>query len=229
MQAIVPDLLGFGDSSEPRSDFHAFGQARALGRLMDTLGHEAFHVVGHDFGGPTAIALGGIRPSRVRSLTLISTNAFPDTPIPGPLRLARVPALGEALLLAMCSVGGLTGMWLGAAADKNALPLRRFLTELPSRRGRRWTRRIFLDSLRNLRARYAPIAELLARVTCPTLVVWGDRDPFFPIDVGERTARAVPGGRLEVLTGCGHFVPGERPGEVAALLRSLVVGGDLTG
>jgi len=79
-QAIVPDLLGFGDSSDPRSDFHAFGQARALGRLMDVLGHDSFHVAGHDFGGPTAIALSGLRthlpPRQAAALLLREVHGF---------------------------------------------------------------------------------------------------------------------------------------------------------
>lgn len=220
--AIVPDLLGFGDSSEPTGDFHAFGQAEALAQLMTALGHPAFHLVGFDFGGPTAIALTGRHASRVRSLTLISTNAFPDTPIPGPLGLARVPVVGDLMFAAMCSLPGLAGMWAGAVGDKRALPAGRFIAELPDRRGRRWTRRIFLDSLRHLHDRYTPIDGLLSGITCPTLVVWGDADPFFPLDVGQRTARAIPAARLEVLRGCGHFAPGERPQALAALVRTHV-------
>jgi pimeloyl-ACP methyl ester carboxylesterase len=52
-------------------------------------------------------------------------------------------------------------------------------------------------------------------------VLWGDRDPFFPVAVGERTARAL-GTVLRVLPGCGHFVPEERPDEVAASLRDVI-------
>jgi pimeloyl-ACP methyl ester carboxylesterase len=220
VHTVVPDMLGFGDSSDPAGDFHASAQAEALAKFMEQLGHDTFHLVGFDFGGPAAILLAGLRPQRVRSLVLISTNAFPDAPIPGLLKMARYPLLGDAVLLAKCSVGGLLGMWLGAAADKRSYSLQRFLEELPDRRGRRWTRRVFLDSLRHLGPRYAPVAKVLPLIGCPTLVVWGDRDPFFPVAVGERTARAIGGARLHVLPGCGHFGPGERPAALAALIRS---------
>jgi pimeloyl-ACP methyl ester carboxylesterase len=110
-------------------------------------------------------------------------------------------------------------MWLGAVGKRKTLTFSQFAEELPHRRGRRWTRRIFLDSLRHLRARYEPVQRALCAVTCPSVVVWGDRDPFFPVSVGERTARSIPGARFETLQGCGHFVPGEAPAELAAIIR----------
>jgi haloalkane dehalogenase len=210
----VPDLLGFGDSSDPLGDFHAPGQAAALLELLDRLAIGAAHVVGFDFGGPIALTLYEAAPHRFLSLTLLATNAFPDTPIPPPLNLARVPIVGEVLFFGLCSWPGLASLWLTAAGDKKALPLRRFLRKIPSRRSRRWVRRVFLDSLRNLGARYAPVENVLSTINCPAIVLWGDADPFFPLTVGQRTARAIHGSRFETLAGCGHFIPEERPANV---------------
>lgn len=214
----VPDLLGFGESSDPPGDFHAFAQASAVGRLLDHVGFERVHVVGFDFGGPVSIAFAEQQPTRVASLTLVATNAFTDTPIPGPLALAKVPVLGDALFFAMCSWPGLASMWFPAVAAKPELSWRAFRRELPSRRGRRWTRRIFLDSLRHLEDRYAPIERALPRIRCPTSVVWGDRDPFFALSVGERLANAIHGATFEVIRQCGHFIPLERPNALVGVI-----------
>lgn len=219
---VAPDLLGFGASSDPVGDFHADSQAAAVEELLDSLGVREVHVVGWDFGGPVAVAL--VRRTRlsIASLTLVATNVFTDTPVPGVLSLARLPVFGEALFHAMCSFPGLAGMWFGAVADKRRLPFRRFVSELPDRRGRRWTRRIFLDSLRHLRARYAAIEATLPAVNCRVEVLWGDRDPFFAVSVGERTARALRGANLSVLDRCGHFVPGERAGAIVEAVQRQV-------
>lgn len=221
-QVIVPDLLGFGESSDPPGDFHAAAQADGIVRLLDDLGVSHVHVVGFDFGGPVSVALVRQIAARVETLTLVATNTFTDTPIPGALKLARVPLVGDALFFGMCSWPGLAAMWFGGVANKRALRWPRFMAELPSRRGRRWTRRIFLDSLRNLGRRYQPIEMMLPAIACPTVVVWGDRDPFFPVAVGERTAAAIPSARFELVRRCGHFVPGEHPDALAAVIRGQV-------
>lgn len=221
-RVIAPDLLGFGDSSDPSGDSHAPGQAAAAAALLDAMGVRRAHLVGFDFGGPIAVALCSTHPTRALSLTLIATNVFTDTPIPGLLKLAPVPILGDALFAAMCSWPGLAAMWLGGVKDRSALPWRRFIADLPSRRGRRSTSRIFLDSLRHLTARYAPIEAALPTIACPSAVLWGESDPFFPVSVGARTAAALPGATFGLLQGCGHFIPGERPDAVAALIRRQV-------
>lgn len=221
-RVLVPDLLGFGDSADPPGDFHAPGQAAALLELLDRSAVGVAHIVGFDFGGPIALTLYEAAPHRFLSLTLIATNAFPDTSIPPPLNLARVPILGEALFFALCSWPGLASLWFPAAGDKKALPFGRFLRNIPSRRSRRWVRRVFLESLRNLHDRYAPVEKVLSTINCPTTVVWGDADPFFPVAVGRRTARAIRGSRFVVLAGCGHFVPEERPADVVGAVLAHI-------
>ncbi len=45
----------------------------------------------------------------------------------------------------------------------------------------------------------------LGRLTCPSLVVWGDRDPYLPTRFAEAYAAALPGSELEVAAGAGHW------------------------
>lgn len=84
---VVPDLIGFGPSQRPSviGDLHAASQAEALAELIDEIGLGSFTVVGHDFGGPVAIALSGLRRTHVEALGLLVANVFPDAPIPFPL------------------------------------------------------------------------------------------------------------------------------------------------
>lgn len=76
-------------------------------------------------------------------------------------------------------------------------------------------RRIFTASLRHLAELYGPVEDALGGIAAPTLVGWGDHDPFFSVDQGRRTARAVPGAELRIYHGAGHFLPEERPAELA--------------
>jgi len=220
-----PDLLGFGDSDPAPPRAHAREQAEALAALVDALGWREFHVAGFDFGGPAAVLLASLVPARVRSLVLAATNLFPDTPVPPPLRVARVPALGDLAFRLAFGRPGLVAMWRVACRDRGSYPLARHLGALASAQGVASTRRIFLASLRDLAGLYGPVARAAEEIAVPSAVLWGDRDPFFPLSVGERSARAVRG-RLHVLAGCGHFVPEERPDEVARVVRETIARGE---
>jgi len=59
------------------------------------------------------------------------------------------------------------------------------------------------------------------RVIVPTRVLWGDCDPFFPVTQAERTAALVEGAAVVRLPGAGHFLPEERPVELAEAIAAL--------
>ncbi len=61
--------------------------------------------------------------------------------------------------------------------------------------------------------------DLLARVTCPTLIACGREDLLTPLALSEEMAAAVPGSRLEVIEECGHLPALERPERTTAMLR----------
>lgn len=213
-RVVVPDLLGFG-SSPGEADIEtlwADSQARALAALLDELGIERAALVGHDFGGPVALALTAARPDLATGLVLCATNAFPDTPIPLPIRAVTWPLVGGPAARLLFS-GPALRMMLRQGSG-------------PSAREQASVRTIFATALRELEDRYAPIERALRAVSCPSLVVWGDRDPFFGLAQARRTAAALPGARLVILEGAGHFLPSERPGrlaaEIAAFLRDPV-------
>ena len=222
-QVIAPDLLGFGDSDDPLStDFHARAKAEMIARMLAMLEVPRVHLVGFDFGGPVALTVYRTQPERVLSLSLAATNAFTDTPIPGPLKLAPIPVLGPLLFHLLFGRLRLSLMWWGATGDRAAFPYRAYREGLRWPRGVSWTRRIFLASMQNLPGLYREVEDTLAQVRVPSLVLWGDRDPFFPVSVGRRTADAIPGARFEVFPGCGHFVPEERPREFAPHVLSVL-------
>ena len=74
---VAPDLPGLGDSSAPVDGYDKKTIARDLVELCELLKLERFHLVGHDWGGPTAFALACAIPSAVRTLTIL------DVTLPG--------------------------------------------------------------------------------------------------------------------------------------------------
>jgi pimeloyl-ACP methyl ester carboxylesterase len=60
-------------------------------------------------------------------------------------------------------------------------------------------------------------AERLSEITCPVLLLWGERDRLMPRAQGERWADAVESAELEELIGTGHHPQFDQPAEVARL------------
>ena len=52
----------------------------------------------------------------------------------------------------------------------------------------------------------------------PMLIIWGDRDHIIPVEQGHATHRAIPGSRLEIFAGAGHYPQCEQPDHFAAVL-----------
>lgn len=216
---IIPDLLGFGGSERPRTlaDLHAAAQAEAIDGLLAELGVGPAVVVGHDFGGPVALLLAARRPAAVAALGLLATNTFTDTPIPFPLSSVNWPFLGPAarrVLFGRASLRMMLRRGTGAGSPPDPK------TYLGDRLQQRAIATIFAGSLVDLEALYRPVEAQLGALTVPVFVGWGDRDPFFPVSQGERTANAAKAD-LRVYHGAGHFLPHERPRDVAADVATL--------
>jgi len=218
---LTPDLLGFGGNRMEGNGDSLLAPVQA-GHLLDRLertGVDEVLLVGHDFGGPVAAHLIASAPERVAALALFATNAFPDTPIPFPLSLLKVPGLGsiaERLLFSKRSLAMMVRR--GVGRPKPRLELDRYLGD-PQQQAA--IAAIFSASLRRLRELYTPVEAALRTVTVPALVGWGDRDPFFDVGIGRRTAAAIPGARFRLYPGAGHFLPEERSDELAADLLQL--------
>ncbi len=76
---VCPDLRGYGDSSKPRglpdhSNYSKRAMALDMAEAMESLGHLAFHVVGHDRGGRVGHRLARDHGRRVLSLTVLDIS-----------------------------------------------------------------------------------------------------------------------------------------------------------
>ena len=76
-RVVAPDLRGLGDTTRPLEGYDSRTIAADLAELVRHLGIERYHLVGHDWGGPTAFALACLQPAAVRTLTIV------DVTVPG--------------------------------------------------------------------------------------------------------------------------------------------------
>jgi pimeloyl-ACP methyl ester carboxylesterase len=74
---VVPDLPGLGDSTRPAGGYDKKSIGADLAEMCERLELGRFHLVGHDWGGPSAFALACALPEQVRTLSVL------DVTIPG--------------------------------------------------------------------------------------------------------------------------------------------------
>ncbi len=63
---------------------------------------------------------------------------------------------------------------------------------------------------------------LLPRVTARTLCLWGGSDRVTPPEYGEKYAKLIPGAELQIVPGCGHMLPLEKPAEFVAAVNAFL-------
>jgi pimeloyl-ACP methyl ester carboxylesterase len=200
--------------------------ARRLWALADALGAQQVSIVGHSFGGRAAAEAALQQPERVSRLVLLAPALGLGEPASasGGLvpRLLSVPAIGRLIVAATLANPLLLRRGLGwFMADPNgATQEMADVLRAPLRA------KGYVDGLGGWLPLFlfAPEGGLslqpdaYARLTMPTLLIWGDKDRTTPLIQGEALATLVPGVRLEVLPGIGHMPQLEATGRVQALL-----------
>jgi pimeloyl-ACP methyl ester carboxylesterase len=216
-RAIAPDLLGYGDSSKPEDPgaMTITAQAGYVRELLDDLGVREFAVVGHDIGGGVAqlLALDG----GVDALVLLDPVSFDSWPIEGVRMLqGSEPARADReLVRRIVSVALETGM----SAPERLGPedrdeyLRPWLAEPAALL--RAARAIDGEGL-------AGAEERLAALDARVLVVWGEDDPFQPVELADRLGELLAGATVALLPGCAHFVTEDAPEAVLPLIAEYL-------
>lgn len=225
---IAPDLLGHGDSDKPRADYSVAAYANGMRDLLDVLEVERATVVGHSLGGGVAAQTAYQYPDRVERLVLVSSGGVAREVSPA-LRLLSAPyaeltlpltALPGAKLVAqaMAGVAKRTPLDLGVDADE----LVRVFEGLPSGPARK----SFTRTLRSVVDWRGQLVTMLDRCylasEMPSLLVWGDRDGVIPVSHAHKAHEAMPGSRLEVFAGAGHFPHHAEPDRFVDLLVDFV-------
>jgi 2-hydroxymuconate-semialdehyde hydrolase len=215
---IAPDLLGYGESDKLLDrDVSVSAQADLMGALLNELGMERPMVVGHDIGGAVAQILAVRHPERVGALCLVDSVSFDSWPIAPMIALRR-----SAPLVSKLPPGWITATL--AAALERELPDRAH-EPLESSLGA-WDHdaeslAAFFRNVEALDSRHTQaIADDLRRLDLPARIVWGASDQFQKPEWAPRLRDAIPGATLRLLD-CGHFVPWQRPEELAEEIRTL--------
>ena len=177
-RVLVPDVIGFGRTRAVRPLPDLAGIARILSEWMEAVDAPELHLVGHSMGGQIAIHLAALFPERVRRLVLVDAAGIP--------RVTR-----PADVLRFAAEIAAPARW----GDPTFLPV--ILGDALSAGPRTITSaiaHIVRDDVR----------PLLPRIAAPTLIVWGARDHFLPVQHAHVLRAGIPDARLVVLERAAH-------------------------
>lgn len=182
-EVLAVDFPGFGNSGLPPAPWGVEDYTNHLIALLDELAFAPTNVIAHSFGGRVALVLAASRPDLVRRLVLVAAAGI-RTDAPAPLRQTAT-RVGKAIF----SLPGLTGI------------------------GEQIRRRVASSdylAAGALRQTFVKVVEqdlrdFAARITRPTLLIWGDKDTETPLAQAQILESLIDDSGLVVLYGAGHF------------------------
>jgi pimeloyl-ACP methyl ester carboxylesterase len=214
---VAPDLMGHGDSDKPRGDYSLGAHASGIRDLMIALGHDRATIVGQSFGGGVAMQFAYQYPDRCERLVLVASGGLGQE-VALLLRALTLPGV-EHLLPIACNThvrgagDAVTGLLdrIGLRPVPVVAEMWRSFASLSDAE----TREAFAHTLRAVvdlhGQRVSASDKLYLAADVPTLIVWGDRDPIIPLQHGITAHEAIPGSRLEIFEGVGHYPHCEQP------------------
>lgn len=220
-RCVIPDLPGLGWSSAPSDGFGKGELADTLLALLDELGIERVRYVGHDWGAFLGFLIGFRKPERLSHLFALAI------PHPWPSlrdRLKPLQALAFSYQLALSAplVGrqlmrrGLTRRILEGSRDGfTEADVEIYESTMSSAEGAAATAGLYRSFLGNELPQVVLGRYRDARLTVPTRLIVGERDPITRFNSLAGFEEHAPEMQVERVAGAGHFLPQARPQLIA--------------
>jgi pimeloyl-ACP methyl ester carboxylesterase len=225
-RVIAMDLPGFGQSEMPAKDISISGYADTIDALMTELDIETAQIVGNSMGGFIGAELAIQHPARVERLVLVAAAGLSIEYI----RTQRNKGLRhQAENIAFFYLGWLasrshivatrrrlrSALLLLVAAHPAKLPPALTIEQVAGS-----GKPGFSDAL-DAMCRY-PLRDRLEKVSCPTFIVWGDKDRLVPVKDAFVFEKLIPDARVVVYKDTGHVTMMERPARFNADVRAFL-------
>jgi pimeloyl-ACP methyl ester carboxylesterase len=177
-QLIIPDLRCHGRSNSPSATFRFSDAASDILALLERLGVNQFKALGISGGGNTLLHLATREPDRVAAMVLVSATSY-------------YPSQARAIMR----------QYPDRITDAEREVLRRRHPGGDAQIGALLAHtRAFADSFDDMN--FTP--PYLSTITARTLIVQGDRDPLYPVEISVEMARSIPCSSLWIVPGGGH-------------------------
>jgi pimeloyl-ACP methyl ester carboxylesterase len=208
----------------PEADLSPRGVARLIIAFLEALGLTDVTLVGNDTGTALCQFVIDIDDSRIARLVLTDGDAFDHFPPPSlrpVFKLGRRPA-GVYALMSTMRPAWIRQRVQGQNVSKPLDPAltRRWITPALVDRGIRRDTAKFLRGVDP--AQLLDVSGRFGRFSKPVVLLWGDADRFFTMELARRLRDALPDARLVEIPGGRTFFPLDEPQLLAAEIQSVV-------
>ncbi|MBB6093329.1 pimeloyl-ACP methyl ester carboxylesterase [Povalibacter uvarum] len=210
---IIPDHIGFGESSHPQdADYAPPAQVERLHALMQALGIARMHIGGSSMGGQIAMSYAAAHPDQVASLWLLDPAGVWSA-TPSELLIVKRETGRNLLMASNPEEFAAVIKFVTAKPPFIPGPVMKVLAQerianyaLEGRIGDQ----LLADS----------VEARVAGMQTPALIVWGDQDRAIHVDSAQVLHRLLPKSQVMIMAGVGHLPHFEQPQPcVAAYLR----------
>lgn len=233
------DLPGFGRSLPTEASCSVSGQAATVAALIERRGRGPVHLFGNSLGGAVCTRVAATRPELIKTLTLIAP-AMPDLwPRPATARFPAlcVPKFGSWVLSRVQKMSPQARVEASIATiyfDGTCVHPDRItadIAEIERRDELGYGGAVLIRCARSIVAEYlrrgsTSLWRDAARVSSPSLIIYGSHDRIVDPRMAGRAARTFHRARVVVLPRIGHVAQMERPGAVAAEFSRMLTGNE---
>ena len=195
-RVIVLDLPGFGKTAAPSTVWGVAEYSEFVRQCMQELDVKKCIVVGHSFGGQTAIQLAVTHPENIEKLILMAAAGI------------RHELGTKAKVLA--GVAGVTPAYM-----------KRIAGVLTGRSDYGRSKGIMKDIMRKVIRE--DLSEDLSKIKTPTLIIWGDKDRETPVQDAYTMHGLILGSKLEIFPGIGHRIRNEAPEKLIDTILGFLI------
>ncbi len=216
-RVIIPDIIGFGESSHPQqADYSPTAQAEQLRLLSQALHLEKLHLAGNSMGGQIALLYAALYPSEVNSLWLLSP--------------AGIWSVQNNLLNTISQTGHnpLVANNLDEYRNVMALGMRKppfipqpMLKVLAQER----FDNVALETVIFEQIMAQSIEQQIKGMPVPTLIVFGEQDRVIPVETANVLSELLPHSKVILMPNIGHVAMFEKPAQCAKdyiLFRDII-------
>jgi haloalkane dehalogenase len=205
-RAVALDLPGYGDSPpDPPGTWER--HVGALDRFHSSLGLGRVALGVHDWGGLIALRWACDKPGTTVALLISDTGFFPVGEWHGLGAAMRTPGQGEELMENL-SREAFTAMLKDASRGFDERALAEYWKCLSSDERKQGALELYRSGDFE---KLEPYQGRLAELGLPALILWGEDDEYAPVAGAYRFHKEIPGSKVVIVEGAGHFVFEDEP------------------